>query len=280
MAKPTYFQKVVARKLDSAQIQPASGLLTRWSQVANVNPSGVQKASQKPLNADAQVSQLNRPQFAKANRSELAIENVQRTPAMNAILSEAKNESRSEPRHELPPIEAPSKAISRLKPLTPEPSPESKVDPVAQTKLASASAPPRRQERKAEAKVEKYETNKPVKGSQPVNPEVQQPKVLPPQQVVTATKAVHDRVERQIVMPAKREPAPALPPPVAKQGTTVQIGTIEVRVVREVKPAPATPAPRQETKSPLAVASTGNSSSSPSAPISRKMGGAFGFHQS
>jgi hypothetical protein len=87
--------------------------------------------------------------------------------------------------------------------------------------------------------------------------------------------AAEQRTQRRFVMPVPPQPAAPVPPP-AQPEPGVNIGTIEVTVVREAPPAPAGP----DQHKPAAATSTTARSAGPGARISRALSSAHGFHQS
>lgn len=279
MAKPSYFQAVITRGLDAAPIRPASGLLTRWSQVSDMGSAPARRVVRPTLAAEAQsttAAPSQAPRFVQAPddaitaRADGATSPLREPdgPLTEAPLERRRREQASAQDGASPPvnqvrwINPQLQPMQPTRPITPAASPPARIPTPEQ--LADIQPGQRARLQRAQHQA----STVPL-----VSPPAQE---RLPAQAAAEPKIVHERIERQVVMPPPLKPAQPVPPPAMKQATTVEIGSIEVRVIREVAPAPAVTARHAPAQPSPTVAPV----TQPSAPISRRMGVGHGFHQS
>lgn len=283
MARPSYFQKVLTRTLDPAPIRPASGLLARWAQVADAGltyapgpaPLPRPDAATPAPESGATLPRPAPPRHEPATASDAPAPAAGRTPPgprpgrqqAGPRGEQRSRQLRQEDDTSPPPLSSrPPVAPIRHQPATAMP-----------TSLATLPFAVRQESHQSAAThTGAREAAGPAPGHQHIAPPAlrEMQRSLP----AAATAVGAERVERPVVMPARVRAAAPVPPHAAKPGATVQIGTIEVNIIREASAsAPASPAPRPQAIPPLAAATPATHSP---APISRPIRGGHGFHQS
>jgi hypothetical protein len=272
VARTSYFQKVLTRAVDAPPLQPASGLLTRWTQVADAWPTMDRKAPPSPPTAVAarpltDVAQTTAPPGQP--RREPIAENEAQSPGIQPTVQE--------PHRVAQPIRPRRDETLQPPPEFQERARESRtnqaIEPKAATPMPVARSDPGRT---PITQTERRAPPEPAHLAQRVTPAPLPSQERPTPRGEAATRVVKERVERQIMMPAPPQSTAFPPPPIPKREATVEIGTIEVKIIREPAPVPAVAALQQQTGPPRASSQP----AAQAAPISRGMAVAHGFHQS
>lgn len=274
MARASYFQKVVARTFDSPHVQPASGLLTRWSQVTDAAPAMIRGTAPAaaPLVAGAPIASANptRSRLPDPSQPEPRLRNNDRDPGAFSTAAEVPPE----------PVPARLRIVETPNPGASPPKLSTGLKAGAATRSEPprlTSPPPPKSGSRATLQSQPSQAFRSTQEHKPITPELSPPKQRQPVAPAQAlTKVVEKRIEREFVMPAKPGPATSIPPPASKGGASVQIGSIQVTVVRESAPAPTVAAPQPQTQAPFRSVPA----PTPVTRISRAIAVAHGFHQS
>lgn len=273
MARASYFQKVVARSFDSPHVQPASGLMTRWSQVTDAAPAMIRSTTlpaPKVASAPVASTNLTRSTLPEPPQPEPRLRNIERS---HAVFSTA--------------VEAPPEPVAARQRIVETPKPGAKPLKLSTVFKAGAAAQPEpptltsptppRPGPMAPMQSQPSQAFRSTQEHKPITPELSMPAQRQPVAPAQAlTKVVEKRIEREFVMPATSGPATSIPPPASKGGASVQIGSIQVTVVRESAPAATVAARQPQTQVPF----RSTPAPTPVTRISRAMAVAHGFHQS
>jgi hypothetical protein len=262
----------MSRAGDATPIRPTSALLTRWAQLTDVErvadrrpprPTPRVVAGQLPVDPSPPSASRGRDRPAAISAG------VDDPPLIRPIARAAfrptqdlatPDEERLSPRPRAPHAQTENR-------LAPEAPPQVEVSvPLARTPAASVPVPP----------VERVEPSPPPHGRG------QMPLTVPPpiersmRPIEATRRVVQVHAERPFVLPVPPQAAPPLPPP-ARPGPTLEIGSIEVKVIREQTHAAAALPPQPQPVRHERVTST---AASRPASISRGISDAHTFHQS
>lgn len=283
MAKPSsasYFQRITARMANATPIRPASGLLARWAEVADIGHLGPvpSRRTVRPASGDevphALGSASQAPEPVLSPRKTVVARSEDTAEFHRAPAGPLTKIRPAQPHHEK--AQRHQGASTPSAPPRPVPSQMGPAAPIESAGSRPMKPPASRQP--AGIQTGRHETPPPALRLAPVAPTVKPTRQEHvPEKAAAARKVIQERmIERPLVMPASVQTPARLSPPAAKQAATVQIGTIEVKVIREVAPAPAFTPPHLSAKPPPATAAA----TQPSTPISRRLAVAHGFHQS